>query len=137
MVEKTAAAMINGSSVTSLAITAAVNCSPVEAPTTSVPAGRPHGISRTGAPASDSADDAGGERACHGERGRKAFRHTGDRSVHVVIVLVTARLRQIHRRASAAGMPVRHLKVRAVRAPRVTARERTQLVFAAPMRDGP
>ena len=58
--------MINGSSVTSLAITAAVNCSPVEAPTTSVPAGRPHGISRTGAPASDSAMMVAREPSSHG-----------------------------------------------------------------------
>ena len=36
-------------------IMVAVNCRPVEAPTTTVPAGRPHGMSRTGAPASDSA----------------------------------------------------------------------------------
>jgi hypothetical protein len=55
MVEMKAAAMINGSSVTSFATTVAVNCRPVEAPTTTVPAGRPHGMSRTGAPASDSA----------------------------------------------------------------------------------
>ena len=47
--------MISGSSVTSFATTVAVNCNPVDAPTTTVPAGRPHGMSRTGAPASDSA----------------------------------------------------------------------------------
>ena len=85
----------------SLPTTAAVNCRPGETPTTTVPAGRPHGISRTGAPASDSAmvvseraeqpgqrqtdvarriaaRDAGSQRARHGERGRKAFRHTGN-----------------------------------------------------------
>ena len=54
MVEMKAAAMINGSRVMSFATTVAVNCRPVEAPTTTVPAGRPHGMSRTGAPASDS-----------------------------------------------------------------------------------
>ena len=47
--------MINGNSVTSFATTVAVNCNPVDAPTTTVPAGRPQGMSRTGAPASDSA----------------------------------------------------------------------------------
>ena len=47
--------MINGNSVTSFATTVAVNCNPVDAPTTTVPAGRPQGMSRTGAPASDNA----------------------------------------------------------------------------------
>ena len=70
-VERKAAAMINGSSVTSLAITPAVNCKPVDAPTTKVPAGRPHGMSCTGAPASDSAMIVNSEPSSQGS-GRRA-----------------------------------------------------------------
>ena len=66
MVEKSAAPMINGKSVTSLATTVAVNCRPVEAPATTVPAGRPHGMSRTGAPANDSAMVANSGPSSHG-----------------------------------------------------------------------
>ena len=66
MVERKAAAMINGDSVSSFSTTVAVNCRPVEAPTTSVPAGRPQGMSRTGAPASDSAMVVKSEPSSHG-----------------------------------------------------------------------
>ena len=65
--------MINGSSVTSFATTVAVNCNPVEAPTTTVPAGRPQGISRTGAPASDNAVVVNSAPSSHGS-GRWAER---------------------------------------------------------------
>ena len=58
--------MINGSSVTSFATTVAVNCNPVEAPTTTVPAGRPQGMSRTGAPASDNAVVVNSAPSSHG-----------------------------------------------------------------------
>ena len=73
MVERKAAAMISGSSVKSFATTVAVNCSPVEAPTTTVPAGRPQGMSRTGAPASDSAMVVNSAPSSHGS-GRCAER---------------------------------------------------------------
>src|SRR4029077_17096045 len=68
-----AVVMINGSSVTSFPTTVAVNCKPVEAPTTTVPAGRPQGISRTGAPASDNAGGVNGAQSGHGG-GRWAWR---------------------------------------------------------------
>ena len=58
--------MISGNSARSFATTVAVNCRPVEAPTTSVPAGRPQGMSRTGAPASDSAMMVASEPSSHG-----------------------------------------------------------------------
>jgi hypothetical protein len=66
MVETKATAMISGNSVMSFAITAAVNCSPVPAPTTTVPAGLPQGTSRTGAPASDSAMMVNSDPSSHG-----------------------------------------------------------------------
>ena len=120
--------MINGSSVTSFATTVAVNCRPVEAPTTTVPAGRPHGMSRTGAPASDSAMVVNSAPSSHG-RGRctkraakppatpaasvkaiasAAARRFGMRSRTVIACMgqwvVTAARTQIHRRARAARM---------------------------------
>src|SRR3984893_576664 len=66
MVEASADAMIKGNSVTSLATTVAVNWSPVDAPTTTVPAGRPQGMSRTGAPESDIAMVAASAPRSHG-----------------------------------------------------------------------
>ena len=122
MVEMKAAAMINGSKVTSFATTVAVNCRPVEAPTTTVPAGRPHGMSRTGAPASDSAqqprqrqmdaargetaDDAAGERQGDGERRGGALRHVLEPgyAMHGPIAVVTAARAQIHHQPRAARM---------------------------------
>ncbi len=65
-VETKAAPIISGKSVTSLANTDALNCKPVEAPTTMVPAARPHGISRIGTPASDSAMMVNSEPSSHG-----------------------------------------------------------------------
>ena len=66
MVDMSADTTINGRSVTSFATTVAVNCSPVDAPTTTVPAGRPQGMSRTGAPESDIAMVAASAPRSHG-----------------------------------------------------------------------
>src|SRR5262245_41092621 len=128
MVEMKAAAMIDGSSVTSFATTVAVNCRPVEAPTTTVPAGRPQGMSRPGAPAGDSAMVVNSAPRSHGKgrwtkRAAKppatpaasvkpiasaAARGFGTRSRTVIAcmgeLVVTAARTQIHRRARAARM---------------------------------
>jgi hypothetical protein len=64
-VEKNADATINGNSAISLPTTAAVNWRPVEAPTTTVPAGRPQRMTRTGAPASESAMIVASEPSSH------------------------------------------------------------------------
>ena len=99
--------MISGSSVTSFATTVAVNCNPVEAPTTTVPAGRPQGMQpdrrarkrqchggeqraeqprqrQMGVARGEAAGDAGGKRPRHRERGGEAFGMGRSGSVHRV-----------------------------------------------------